>query len=207
MPRTIESKRQRLERLRVNLETERDSFISHWRDLGDYLLPRRPRWVARDVNRGDRRNLKIYDGTGGLALRTLQSGLMSGITSPAKPWFRLGIEGLNSIEPGPAQMWLKEVTDIMHSIFIRSNLYNCLPTLYGDIGAFGTGCMSVEEDFDSVIHCNVFPIGSYCISADDRGRVDTFCRKYAMTVRNLVSKFGIEKFSDGVKTNYDRNNL
>ena len=65
------TKRQRYELLRSQLELERASFLSHYRDLGDYILPRRLQLNTTDVNRGDKRNQKIIDSTATFAMRTL----------------------------------------------------------------------------------------------------------------------------------------
>jgi hypothetical protein len=79
-----QTKRNLYEILRAQMESERSSFISHWRDLSDFILSRRARFFVSDVNKGDRRNLKIIDNTCTLASRTLRSGMMAGVTSPAR---------------------------------------------------------------------------------------------------------------------------
>jgi len=85
------TKRKQFDILRAQLENERSSFLSHWRDLGEHILPRRPRFTTSENNKGDRKNQKIIDATATMAARTLRSGMMSGVTSPARPWFRLSI--------------------------------------------------------------------------------------------------------------------
>lgn len=184
------TKREEYELLRTQLRMERESFISHYREIGDHLLPRRLRISVSDVNKGDRRNNKIIDSTATLSLRTLRSGMMSGITSPARPWFRLTTPDPEMAEFGRVKDWLHLVSQRMTTVFLRSNLYNTLPVLYGDIGGFGTGAMGVEEDFDSVLRCMSFPIGSYMIAKDYRGKVNVFFREFRMTVRQLVEQFG-----------------
>lgn len=185
-----ETKRQRYELLHTQLKLERTSFESHWKDLGDYILPRRPRFSLTDVNKGDRRNRLIIDSTATLAARTLRSGMMSGVTSPARPWFRLSTPDPALAETSNVKNWLHTVSNRMSTIFLRSNLYNTLPIVYGDLGVFGTAAMSIEEDFEDVIRTQAFPIGSYLVSKDYRGRVNTFIREFRMTVRQLVEHFG-----------------
>ena len=124
------TKRQSLEVLRAQLEGERSSFLSHWRDLADMILPRRARFQVTDANRGDRKNTKIVDATPTLAARTLRSGMMSGVTSPARPWFRLTTSDPNLSEQGQVKYWLHDVVDRMNTVFIKSNLYNILPIIY-----------------------------------------------------------------------------
>jgi hypothetical protein len=186
----IESKRKRYELLYAQLKNERSSFDAHWKELGDYVLPRRPRFSLTDVNRGDRRNRNIIDSTASLAVRTLRSGMMSGVTSPARPWFRLTTPDPGLSDQGSVKEWLHLVTQRMSTVFLKSNLYNTLPIVYGDLGVFGTAAMYVEEDFDDVIRTSSFPIGSYMISKDYRGKINLFIREFRMTVRQLVEQFG-----------------
>jgi len=115
---------------------------------------------------------------------------MSGITSPARPWFRLTTPDPSYAESPAIKDWLYLVGERMSGVFLKSNLYNILPIIYGDITVFATSAMMVEEDFDNVMHFYAFPIGSYAIATNDKGRVDVFMREFRMTVRQLVRRFG-----------------
>lgn len=208
-----ESKRQRFELQRAQMLLERSSFLEHWRELSDYVRPRRSRFQVTDVNKGDRRNQKIIDSTATLSSRTLRSGMMAGITSPARPWFRLTVPNPALSEVGTVKTWLHDVTEQMAYYFIKSNLYQTLPVIYGDLGDFSTAALYTEEVYDgSLFHCYPFPIGSYAMSCDFKGRVNVFTRDFRMTVRQLVSQFGKrdssgnviwDNFSDYVKTAYE----
>lgn len=185
-----QNKRQSYERLRSQMDLERSSFISHWKQLTDHILVRRGRFFITDVDRGDRRNHHIIDSTATLAARTLRSGMMSGVTSPARPWFRLTTPDPDLADFGPVKEWLHTVTQRMIDVFLRSNIYNALPTVYGDMGTFATGAMSLEEDMEDVIRSFPFAIGTYMIAQDQHLRVNTFFREFRMTVRQVVQKFG-----------------
>lgn len=184
------SKRQRYQTLWGQLETERSSFISHWRDLNDYILPRRGRFTLSEGNRGDRRSKNVIDSTATFAARTLSSGMMSGVTSPARPWFRLTTPDPELAEFAAVKDWLHTVTLRMQTVLLRSNTYNALPILYQDMGVFGTGAMLVEEDEEDFIRCRTFPVGSYVIANDSKGRARVFMRQFRMTVRQIVEQFG-----------------
>ena len=80
-----DSLKQQLNKQLSQLKAERLSFEPHWRELSDFTRPRSTRFTASEVNRGDRRNSKIIDPAAVMAARTLSSGMMSGITSPARP--------------------------------------------------------------------------------------------------------------------------
>ena len=199
-----ESTRQRLERIRSSLKLEQSSFIPHWRDLADYLKPRAPRFLVTDRNRGNKRNPKIIDPTATLALRTLASGMTSGITSPARPWF-----GLRTPDPElnawhPAKVWLDEHRQRMAEIFLKSNLYTTLPGCYSDLGGFGTHAFSLLEDDETTIRTAPMPLGSYVLGTDHRGRVNQCLREFSMTAAQLVEKFGKENCSTTVQNMLDR---
>jgi hypothetical protein len=191
-----ESRRQRLLRLFDQLKLTRSSYLAHWETIADNLAPRRGRWYTEDVNRGDRRNQKIVDCSPVLAARTLRSGMMSGITSPARPWFRLTLAGDDEIQAGPVKAWLDKTTDRMNSVFLRSNLYNILPIIYGDLGIFGTACMIIEEDYDRVLRGYAVPIGSYVLGLSEVNKVEVFMREFQMSVRQLIQRFGMPKDQD-----------
>lgn len=210
------TKRQRFEILRAELDNERSTFLSVWRDLGDYVSPMRPRFAVSDVNKGDRRNQKIIDSTATLGMRTLASGMMSGVTSPARPWFRLTVGTQQLAEFGPVKEWLYNVGQIMTTMFLRSNLYNVLPIIYSDMGTFGTAAMMVEEDLDDVMRFYPFAIGSYMIANDSRMKVNVFFREFRLTVRQIIEKYLLDQVSGDidwskasvyVKNAYDRKQL
>lgn len=185
-----ETKRQRFSKLQTQLELERSSFDSHYRELGEHFAPRRTRFWADDRNRGDKRHNRVANEAGFLSARTLRSGMFAGITSPARPWRRLSTPDPELADYGPVKDWLFLVNKRMRTMDLRSNLYNVLPTTYGDMGVFAIGAMGIFDDQDDMMRCYSYPVGSYWIARNDRGQVDTFMRKYQMTVRQLVMKFG-----------------
>jgi hypothetical protein len=196
------------------LKNQRQSHEADWKDIGDHVLSRRVQFVKSDTNRGGRRNKKIIDPTGTLAARTLRSGMMGGITSPAREWKRLTTPDPEVAKVPAVKAWLHAVNEAMSTVFLQSNLYNALPIVYGDIGAFGTSAMAVEEDFTDTIRCYTFPLGSYMLGTDDRNVVNVFAREFQMTVRQLISKFGGDgaepdwtKFSLHVRDLYIRKSL
>jgi hypothetical protein len=185
------TKRQRLQQLGQALWTERGTFDAHYRDLADFVKPRRLRSMTSDRNKGDKRNQKIIDSTAGFAHRTLASGLHAGLTSPARPWFIVSTPdpALNRVPAVKA--WLHEVGDRMRSIFQQTNLYNALPIVYGDMGLFGTAAMGILQDGRDLFRTYTYPIGSYALGVNARGLVTTFYRELEMTVRQVVENFAV----------------
>ncbi|QDL30759.1 portal protein [Serratia liquefaciens] len=197
-----ESRKQFLEKQLSQLVTARSSYDSHWKELSDFILPNCGRFLTTDAGR-NKRNTKVVDPTGGLASRTLESGMLSGITSPTRPWFSLNTPNKQLMDSWPVKMWLSQVVELMNDVMNKSNWYQSLTVLYRYLGTFATGAISILEDDEDVIRTHVLPIGSYYISNSDRLQVDTVFRKFSMTCRQLVAKFGLESVSDSVKSAWD----
>lgn len=169
--------------------TERSSWDTRYRRITDNLLPYAGRYTSSDRNKGDRSFNNIYDSTATRALRVLTSGMMGGMTSPARPWFRLATPDRELMEYEPVKYWLHDVTELMRDIFAKSNTYNSLHSIYKELGAFATAASLVEGNFDNVLHHHTMTAGQYAIATNDLGQVDTFARKYDMTLMQIVAKF------------------
>lgn len=186
------------------LETERSSWLSHWQELSRFIQPRRARFLLSDRNRGDRRDSDIINGTARRAVRILSSGMMAGITSPARPWFRLTTPDAGLSESSNVRSWLHAVEERLRIAFARSNVYNSLHGVYEDLGQFGTSALLVGEDAEDGLRGYNLPIGQYALATSERGAVDTVYRKFSMTVAQLVRKFGREACSERVRTAFER---
>lgn len=171
------------------LRTERSSFIDIWKELNDNFLVWSARFLTSDRNKGDRRNSKIIDGTVTLAVRATYSGFMGGMTSPAKPWFQLRATDPDLNESHAVQLWLETVQARMGEMFLKSNLYTQLPQTYQDLSVFATNAFALLEDDKDGIRCYAYPIGSYCLGTDWRGRVNACYREFQMSVAQLVERF------------------
>ena len=188
------------------LRSERSSFFPLWGELSDYILAFRGRFLVSDRNKGYNRNTKQINNTPRRAIRTLASGMMAGITSPARPWFRLAIPDPDLMELGDVKRWLMIVERTMREIFNQSNTYNALHALYQELGTFGTGSMGVFEDFENVIRCKTYTAGAYFLAINGKDEVDTWAREYQATVGQLVKKFGKENVSTSTLNQWKNGN-
>ena len=190
-----------------DLKKERSSWIGHWSELSQHLQPRLGRFFVTDRNRGGKRHNAIYDSTGTRALRVLAAGMMAGMTSPARPWFRLTTADPELAEHHNARLWLSDVRRLMLDVYQRSNTYRTFQGLYEELGCFGTGASLALPDFATVQHHYPATIGEYAIATDYKGKVNTYYREMEKTVAELVEEFGRDKCSRTVKNLYDRNQL
>lgn len=185
---------------------DRSEWETQWRDTAELVLPRAGIFVDGDTaNRSGRNRWSgIYDSGSVRPLRILAAGMMSGLTSPARPWFRLTTPDPALMEYEPVKLWLETVTKKMRDVFMRSNTYRSLHSMYEELGAFGTAACPIVSDYDTVINCHPLTIGEYALAADHRGRVNTIFRQFELTTEQLVQKFGLKNCSTTVQNDYTR---
>ena len=190
---------------RSELEVAYNAIKTDWQDLADYFLPRSVRFLARTANKTPVKNRKIKDSTPLLAVRNFSSGMMSGATSPATNWFKVRVRNYGQEGNYPVKKWCNAVETLFRDIFNSSNLYRILPSVYKQIGVFGISVLGMMNDETSVLRCQLLPIGSYRIAKNSKGEVDTICRVYMETAKNLYDKFGEENVSKEVLSAIESN--
>lgn len=186
------------------LRDVRYSWWQYWRELADFYLPRRYVWLlsANENQRASNRNRYILDGTGTNAARVLASGMMNGVTSPSRPWFKLRVVGFEDDTDLPARKWLDEIERRILLTMAESNFYNALAVTYLDLVVFGTSACLIYEDFESVIRCYNSPLGEFYVGQSARQQVDTFAREFTMTVKQVVERFGIDNCTEQTKESF-----
>lgn len=199
--------KQYLERRKGAMITERSSFISHYKELSQFIQPRRGRFLVDDVNKGDRRYNSIINSKATQAHRIARSGLLAGVMSPARPWFQLATPDPDLMESAKVKDWLYRVELLLREIFNSSNFYNQVPVMLGELLLFGTGCMTHVDDFDNVARFYTHTAGSYTLAQDEKCQINTMVREFKWTCDQMVRAFGLEKVSTGIRTAYDRGKI
>jgi hypothetical protein len=197
-PELLQLKKATLETMRL----DRLPWWQLWRELADYYLPNRYQWLlspSEANQRATNRNSKILDNTGTKAARTLAAGMMNGITSPARPWFKLRLVGMEEEIGSPVAVWLDEVERRMLKVFSESNFYQSLATLYLDLVIFGTGANLIYESDEKVIHCTNPCLGEYFLMINAKHQVCGMAREFTYTVYQIVEEFGEENCPDTIK--------
>ena len=197
------NEQKRLQGIIAELRSDRLPFWTLWREVANYYLPKRYVWLQseKEARIKNAKNPYILDSTGTTAARILASGMMNGITSPSRPWFRLRIAGFEH-EGDAVAIWADEVVRRMLFIMSESNFYNAMAVLYLDLVVFGTGANLIYEDDETVIRCYNPALGEYYLGQNDRLAVDTFAREFKQSVKQMAKRFGEENLSETLRTKY-----
>lgn len=200
------TERQELEKSFDSMKQEGNKWIPAWKTLSDYIDQTRGIFNGNRSKIGqmiDHKLLLDSHATG--AKRITASGMQTGMTDPARPWFKLSMENfiLDTV-PGVRE-WLDEVTRRILSVMNKSNLYKTFQNCYDELVQFGTGCFIILEDAEDVIRARSFTCGEYYLRVNEKGRINAFAREFEMTVENVVNEFGLESCSQVVKGYWQNN--
>jgi hypothetical protein len=178
-----------------SLRNWRWSWWAYWAVIATFVLPRRYHWlvVANRMGRGAPINDAIIDSTATLAMQTCAAGLWTGLTSPSRPWFKLGI-ALPWIKLQPdAKAWLEDAEQRVNAVLAQSNFYNTMAQAFQDVATFGTAPVIIYEDHEDVIRCYLPCAGEYYLAVGARFSVDTLYREFVLTIAQIVEMFTVEK--------------
>lgn len=186
------------------LKTIRSPWEGIWQTCADFIEPTRLRLSRR--KEGAIKRDKIVDSTATFALRTLASGMHSGITSPARPWFRLSTGDAELDDYAPVKIWLADVAQILRQKFQGSNIYTAFHLGYSDLGQFGQSAGLLVEDERETIRMMQLLHGRYWIARDENGVATTLYREFDWSVQRIVGRFGydnVSKISPTIMQAYD----
>jgi hypothetical protein len=195
-----------LENRLAALRDWRISWWAHWADLAANILPRRYHWLitANTMIRGREINRNIVDTTVVKAFRICCAGLMSGLTSPTRPWFKLGIGSFEQDQvPRDWQLWLDEVERRIYKVMSSSNFYDSLMQMFQDLVCFGTAPMLIYEDAQDIIRCYNPCAGEYYLANGGDLRVNTFYRTFNMSTMQMIDFFGADAMPNEIRTGWN----
>lgn len=185
------------------LKIVRQEYESEWRDVRDFILPGRGRFDDSEHGKSSKDKTRvIYDNTARISARTLVAGMMSGASSPARPWMKLSSGDTDLDEYDSVKTWLHWLQRSMLSVFNKSNVYNALPHIYEECSNFSVGGALIMPSYNNVIHAYPQTIGQYWIACNDEGKVDTLYREVFRSVWQLASEFGIDRLPKTIQQQF-----
>jgi hypothetical protein len=184
---------------------QRATWESLWEDIAKYVMPRKATMFTQTTSPTTDDEAQLFDATAVRANMILANGQLSWMTPLESRWFSLeppkAMESEDEIE-----QWFKRCTEVMQAELSRSNFYTEIHELYLDRGAFGTAAILVEQGKNNSLNFTKLDLGSFAISEDDEGYVDTLSREYEMTARQAALKFGIENITDAMRKELEKPN-
>lgn len=186
---------------------KREQYMNRWREIRKYQLPYVGLFDGEDdeSNMANRRDTKIYHGVAWEANQIFAAGIMSGLTPPNRKWFRMVFDTQEIADNTDLGAVLDQRMDIINGVLERSNFYTAIHSCYLEL-AFGQAPLGIFPDSKNGVHFVSYPIGSYAIETGPDGVIEYFARKYKMSARQLVDKFGKENVPENIRQELDNGN-
>lgn len=204
-----DSLRSHLETRLVMLRQWRNSWwYDNWANLAQYILPRRSIWMTQstggqpspnNMTRGRQLNSLIKDPTATYAARVCSAGLMGGLASPSRPWFKVTTASKNIEISSEGRKWMDTIEERLYTVLAGSNFYNAFAQECEDEVVFGTAPSIIYEDEKDLIRCYNPAVGEYYLAVDAAGRIDGLYRQFVMTVSQMVGFFGLNNCTPDVQ--------
>jgi hypothetical protein len=192
----------------AQLMSERTDHEPNWKEIQQFILPRAGAFADEHGNENRIPNYdEILNSTATNAVKVFTAFIMAGMSSPARPWFKLVVGRVGRDSTPEEAHWLDKFRDVMLEVFARSNFYHILPRVYEEGGSFGNGCMYISEDIQDVVRFYHYTVGEFYWGLSDRLEIDTIYRPFTMKVAQVVSRWGVNNVSDKVRQQYETQKL
>jgi len=180
---------------------ERQNSESMWAELSEFMLNNQYTGVTgagstgrpidpNSSSPGARRTRRLFDSTALQAVQDLSSSFQGTLTNPATVWSKLRFQSddLNNVED--ANIWLEEVNRIMHNKFNESNFNTEIAKSYQSFVSLANMALLHEQDDDGGFRFTSVHITSIAWTEDKDGIVDTIHRKFSMTPKQMIERWG-----------------
>lgn len=182
------------------MESDRAVFDAHWREIAERILPRADLFRT-NRQAGDKHTEKIFDATANLALERFAAAMESMLTPRTQRWHRLKTMHEELNDDPEVKLWLDQATTILFNCRYapKANFASQANEGYMSLGAFGTHGMFIDEAIGHGVRYRSISLSELYIGENHQGVIDTVYRKFPMTARQMVQKWGEDKVGDKIK--------
>jgi len=181
-----------------SLETGRAQWMGFWQSLGNYIQIRKSEINTKTYGPNPDNANFLFDSTATRANMTMAQGQMSLVSPSDEVWFEYQ-PPFEIEDDEEAVGYYRSMSNVVRELLANSNFYSQIHEMYLQRSGFGTSALLSSIDSGKLFFKS-YDIGTYCICEDNRGRVDTFARKYEMTARQAAKEFEIEMLPEKIRT-------
>jgi hypothetical protein len=176
------------------LSADRSMFETQWQEVSELVSPNQSRSFKSEwINPGEKRNLRQYDNTAGIALDRFVSILDSLLTPNGQTWHVLKTGNPILDKNKQVQDYLYDVNKTLFAARYapRANFVESNQSVWESIGSYGTGFLYTDQIWGQKgLRYKFIPLGNMYVTEDHQGRFDGFFRKYRYTAHQAVIEFG-----------------
>lgn len=195
-----------------SMASDRTNFDSHCREVAERVLPTHrydfDQRGYKNQTKGEERGEFVFDSTASIALGRFTSIIDSLLTPRNSKWHKLTVTNKNLASDRDVRLYFDEATEVLfkYRYSPRANFASQNHQVYESLAAFGNGPMYVDQLSDEPgVRFKACSIGSTYFEENHQGLVDTVARRFELTARQAVQKWGEEKLPQKIKEYYQKN--
>lgn len=180
------------------MEVSRKTWEGHWEEVAERCLPRASGFTSKKQD-GAKRSERAIDSTPILALERFAAAVESVVTPRTQTWH--GLQNERFADDNEVQEYYEAVTKILFRIRYSpaANFANQMSENYVSIGAFGNGCVFVDELPGKGTRYICYPLQEIYFEENYQGIVDLVHRKFSLTARQAVQQFGLDALPENIQ--------
>lgn len=187
------------------LQEHRSNVENVWQQIADYFIPHSADITQTRAAGDNSKATKLFDDVGVKAAEYLASELHSGLTNPSIKWLDLAMEE-KAVSSPETDLFLQLTRDRL------LNIFNCSDSGFPlnnheflmSIVTYGTAAMFIELDPDegNEIKFSALHMSEVFVAEDKYGGIDTVMRKFKLTARQMVQRWGLDKLAKPIQDQY-----
>ena len=209
----------------AQLSDDRAGFEAEWDEIARFCLPmaehtadrndfRQLDQVLQRKSRAAQRAPDVYDSSSITLVARLAAGMESLTAPQSEKWHGLDVDDPFGAKPAPNDVqWLEAVRDYQFTARYdaRAGFQTAFQNALRRQIAFGTAIVQTEEAFGGPgqtgvavpVYYRHIPLAQCYLATNAQGVADTNFRRFSMTARQMVQKFGKDRVSEKVKAAAD----
>jgi len=197
---------------RFNFASEnRGMWESHWEDIAKRVFPHYSgSFQSMGMNTpGAKRTEEMVDPTAALALTRFSAAMESMLTPRNSTWHHLVPSNKALMKDRDTRLWFEDLNDALfrYRYAPKANYASQQHEIYMGLGAFGTGCMYIDQlagKRERGLRYSAIHLGEIYFLENHQGIIDTALRKFDLTARQAIQKFGAENLPEEITEKADQ---
>lgn len=175
--------------------TERANEETQWDLLSEYMLPSQWGIFLGEDSPGQKKTRRLFDSTAIQANHDLAAAIHATLTNPSTQWSKLRFKQDALNNDAEAVGWLQETNKLIHDSLNEANFDTQVSKNYQAFTSLGTMVLFQEEMDDeqsgfSGFKFNAWHLAEIAFSEGLDGKVDVVYRKFNMTARQAIARWG-----------------
>jgi hypothetical protein len=191
------------------LQSRRFNWEHHWQEISEVVLPMDSEsfQTRGHETKGSKRNEEIFDSTPMVALTRFGSILDSLLTPRNQTWHRLKPSDNALLRSKRVREYFEDITRLLfkYRYAPKANFSSQNQRNYKSLGAYGSGCMFVDElAMEPGLRYRSIHLSEIYFAENHQGIVDKAYRRFKLTARQAHQRWG-ELLSDKILSRLENN--